>query len=184
MEILNSLREGTGELHREIEKDNIANKIMDHSISLDEYKLLLFQNYIAYKTAESEIQKFLPDYGRDKTGRLQQDLAKLGVVDLSDTLNFKCENEAEVIGAAYVIEGSTMGGMLIGKEIRNCDALKNLAPQQFFNGERSSMSGWNKYLKYLRSNELNDQEISFATEKAKDTFLLFKEAFSLELSGC
>ena len=48
-------------MHTDIEKDNTANKIMDHSISLEDYKLLLFQNFLAYKAAESEIEKFLPN---------------------------------------------------------------------------------------------------------------------------
>lgn len=184
MEMLNSLREETKELHANIEKDNIANKIMDHSIELEEYKLLLFQNYIAYKTAESEIEKFLPDYESDKTDRLKQDLERLGVTDLNCKLNFKCEHEAEAIGAAYVIQGSAMGGMLIGKEIKNCTSLKTLPEQFFFNGERSSMTGWNDYLKFIRSRNFTEKEISIATKKAKDTFLLFKEAFNLQLSDC
>lgn len=183
MEMLNSLREGTKTLHNDIEKDNVASKIMNHSISLEEYKLLLFQNYRAYKTAETEIQKFLPDYGTDKTDRLKADLKNFEVTDSDCVLDFKCISEAEAIGAAYVIEGSAMGGMIIGKEVKNCKSLDSLPNQQFFNGERSSMTGWNKYLKYLRSREFNEQEILTATEKAKDTFLLFKKAFDSQLSS-
>jgi len=184
MEMLNNLREETKELHNDIEKDNIANKIMDHSISLEEYKLLLFQNYIAYKSAESEIDKFLSDYGTDKTDRLKLDLENIGLSSFECELKFKCSNEAEAIGAAYVIEGSAMGGMLIGKEIKNCNSLHSLQDQYFFNGERSSMTGWNAYLKYLRSREFSEQEISSATKKAQETFLLFKEAFNYTLSSC
>lgn len=184
MKMLNSLREETKELHNDIEKDNIANKIMDHSISLEEYKLLLFQNYIAYKSAESEIGKFLADYGTDKTDRLKKDLENIGLSNFDCQLDFKCLNEAEAIGAAYVIEGSAMGGMLIGKEVKNCNSLDLLQDQYFFNGERSSMNGWNKYLKYLRSREFNEQEISAATKKAKETFMLFNKAFNYTLSSC
>lgn len=184
MEILNSLREATQQLHADIEKDNTANKIMDHSISLKEYKLLLVQNYLAYKATEVEIQKLLPAYETDKTARLQRDLENLGIENLNCELNFSCENEAEAIGAAYVVEGSAMGGMLIGKEVKNCPTLDSISSQQFFNGERSSMMGWNKFLKYLRSRDFSDQEVNSATKKAKETFLLFKEAFHFQLSDC
>lgn len=184
MGMLNSLREGTKELHNDIEKDNIANKIIDHSISLEDYKLLLYQNYIAYKSAETEIEKFLPNYKTDKTDRLKHDLENLGVTDLNCEIDFECGSEAEAIGAAYVIEGSAMGGMLIGKEVKNCNSLSSLQDQHFFNGERSSMAGWNTYLKYLRSRQFSEQEIIAATEKAKDTFLLFKKAFNFPLSQC
>lgn len=184
MEILSSLREETKVLHEEIEKDNIAGKIMDHTISLEEYKLLLFQNYVAYKSSESEIARFLPDYTLDKTLRLEKDLRSLGVSDLNLNLEFECKNEAEAVGAAYVVEGSAMGGMLIGKEIKNCDSLNSVGNQHFFSGDRSSMAGWNSYLKFLRSREFSAEEISEATKKARATFLLFQEAFNLELSNC
>jgi len=184
MEILNSLREATQQLHADIEKDNTANKIMDHSISLEEYKLLLVQNYVAYKATEVEIQKFLPDYKADKTVRLQKDLANLGIGNLDCALDFNCNNESEAIGAAYVVEGSAMGGMLIGKEIKNCPALDSISNQHFFNGERSSMMGWNKFLKYLRSRNFSDQEINSATSKARETFLLFQKAFHFQLTDC
>ncbi len=182
MEMLNRLREETEILHREIEKDNLANKIMDHSISLEEYSLLLLQNYIAYERAEAEIANHLESYKSEKTSRLHEDLKNLGVSDCQYEIHFSCKNEAEAIGAAYVIEGSAMGGMLIGKEIKNCSSLESLPQQYFFNGERSSMNGWNSFLKMLRSREFTETEIEQATEKAKETFKLFGRAFSMQLS--
>ncbi|TRO65071.1 biliverdin-producing heme oxygenase [Christiangramia sabulilitoris] len=180
--ILNRLREETSTLHREIEKDNLAGKIMDHSISLEEYKLLLFQNYIAYDAAEAQIGNYLKNYSTDKTQRLAQDLNNLGVHELEHNLDFICSNEAEAIGAAYVVEGSAMGGMLIGKEISNCPELKTIAAPLFFNGHRDSVRNWNEYLKFLRSKEFSETEIDLATSKAKETFLLFEKAFNIQLT--
>lgn len=179
--ILNRLREETAELHKELEKDNLANKIMDHSISPDEYKTLLIQNFIAYSKAETEIAKYLPDSNTDKTVRLNADLDKMGVKNLDFHLNFSCNSEAEAIGAAYVIEGSAMGGMIIGKEIKNCASLRHISEQQFFNGKRSNVKKWNEYLKFLRSREFTDAEVEAASKKAKETFLLFKEAFDIQV---
>ena len=182
MKMLDRLREETADLHRELEEENLANKIMDHSISLEEYKLLLFQNFVAYQAAEDQISKYLKDQQNDKTDRLKKDLSNLGVSDFSYALDFCCNNEAEAIGAAYVIEGSAMGGMLIGKEINNCAALNNLPPQQFFSGERNNIKSWNNYLKFIRSREFNDAEIKIAASKAKETFQLFQEAFKIQFS--
>lgn len=182
--MLNKLREETSELHKELEKDNLANKIMDHSIELDEYTNLLFQNYVAYQNAEAEISRFLPDYSSDKTERLKQDLSGLGVKNLDLNLQFECHSEAEAIGAAYVVEGSAMGGMLIGKEIENCQNLKSINRQRFFSGDRSSMKGWNEFLKFLRSREFTESEVNSASKKAKDTFLLFQKAFALVPDNC
>lgn len=183
MMMLNRLREETAELHREIEKDNLAKKIMDHSITVNEYKTLLIQNFVAYNEAENEIAKYLPDSNTDKTERLKADLENLGVKNLDFDLDFSCHNEAEAIGAAYVIEGSAMGGMIIGKEIRNCPSLEKFPEQQFFNGNRSNVKNWNEYLKFLRSREFTDVEVEAASNKAKETFLLFKKAFDIQVSN-
>jgi heme oxygenase (biliverdin-IX-beta and delta-forming) len=177
--MITRLRERTSELHKELEQDNLANKILDHSISLQEYKELLFQNFIAYRAAEVQIAKFMPGYKAEKTTRLKEDLENLGLTEFDINLEFKCENKAEAVGAAYVIEGSAMGGMLIGKEIKNCEALSELPAQKFFNAERGNMKGWNEYLKFLRSEDFTEAEIEAAAIKAQDTFLLFKKAFSI-----
>lgn len=183
MKMLNRLREETAELHKELEKDNLANKIMDQSISLNEYRALLFQNFVAYKCAEAEIFKFLPEYSSDKTQRLKQDLQGIGVENFDCPMEFSCSSEAEAIGAAYVIEGSAMGGMLIGKELKKCDFSNEIPEQQFFNGKRDSIKGWNEYLKFLRSREFSESEIDLAVNKAMQTFLLFGEAFKLDYTN-
>lgn len=181
---MNSLRSETSELHRKIEKDNLASKVIDHSITREEYKLLLFQNFIAYSIAEAEITKFLDECTCDKSMRLNKDLQKLGVDLKFSALDFNCCNEAEAIGAAYVIEGSAMGGMLIGKEVENCDSLQDLSNQEFFNGNRGNIKSWNSYLKFLRSREFSKEETNLAVKKAKETFLLFQKAFSINFSHC
>ncbi|MBT8319985.1 MAG: biliverdin-producing heme oxygenase [Gramella sp.] len=181
--MLNRLREETEALHREIEKDNLANKIMDHSINLEEYKSLLFQNFIAYSIAESEIRKFLDGTTGDKSKNIFKDLKALGIDPSVPDLEFTCNNEAEAIGAAYVIEGSAMGGMIIGKEIDNCNSLKELPVQEFFNGNRSNIKSWNNFLKFLRSREFSKEETDLAAEKAKQTFMLFQEAFRVSLAN-
>ncbi len=183
MKILNRLREETAELHRELEGDNLANKIIDHTINLDEYRTLLAQNYIAYKNAETEILKYLPEMSTEKSDRLKNDLQGLGFNDLSTELNFSCSSKAEAIGAAYVVEGSAMGGMVIGRELEHCPALRELPSQQFFNGDRSNVRNWNEFLKYLRSQEFTDAEIELAAAKARDTFLLFREAFKIQFAS-
>jgi len=182
--MLNRLREETAELHRELEKDNLANKIMDQSIDLEEYKNLLFQNFLAYENAEAEITKFISGYSSDKSMRLKKDLRGIGVENFACSLDFSCTSEAEAIGAAYVLEGSAMGGMLIGKELKKCSFFDEIPEQLFFNGKRDGIKGWNEYLKFLRSRDFSDAEIDSAASKAKETFLLFGEAFKLDLSSC
>lgn len=182
--MLSTLRQATKIQHEQLESENLANKIMDHSITKEEYKLLLFQNYLAYKASENEIQKFLPEQVSDKATTIHKDLQNMGMTNMDDTLDFTCTSEAEAIGAAYVIEGSAMGGMLIGKEIANCEALQDLPEQNFFNGKRDSIKSWNQFLKFVRSREFSETETEIAAKKAKETFELFGRAFKVELSNC
>lgn len=184
--MLNRLREATAELHKKLEGDNLANKIMDHSISLEEYKLLLYQNFVAYCTVEEQLAAFIPQNDNNKSENLKKDLAAMGITNFDcDVLSeFQCKNEAEAIGAAYVIEGSAMGGMIIGKEVHNCEALKHLPEQNFFSGSRNSIKGWNAFLKFLRSREFSETEKQLAATKAQETFKLFEEAFNIEFSNC
>ena len=86
--MLNKLREATQQLHKDIEGGNTAGLIMDHSITLEQYKTLLLQNFVAYKVTEEEIIKQLPTYSQDKTERLTQDLSTLKV-DTSIVEDFK-----------------------------------------------------------------------------------------------
>ena len=72
--MLNNLRNATQKLHEELEKENLAGKIISHEISLEDYKLLLHQNYIAYKITEAEISKFIPACKLDKSDQLAKDL--------------------------------------------------------------------------------------------------------------
>ncbi len=178
--MLNSLRKSTEQLHRDLEKENIANKIVDHSIDLQEYKLLLFQNFLAYRAAEKEIGKYLKDFNSTKTEQLREDLKNAGIEEPQIELGFSCANEAEAFGAAYVVEGSAMGGMVIGKEIKDCNSLRDLPPQQFFNDKRDNVKSWNRYLKLIRSREFTKREENMASEKAIETFKLFQKAFEIE----
>lgn len=182
MKMLKNLREATRQLHSELEGDNLANKIVNHTIKLEEYRLLLMQNYLAYEAAEKEIQKFLTDYQPDKTEQLKADLKGFDSTEFDSYLSFQCANEAEAIGAAYVVEGSAMGGMIIGKEIPACESLKALPEQKFYSGDRNNIKNWNNFLKFLRSRDFSEEEIETASHKAVETFQLFQEAFKLELS--
>lgn len=178
--MLTRLREATQELHTQIEHENLANRIMDHSISLEEYKLLLLQNYLAYKITESEIKPHLSGWDSDKSSRLAKDLNNLKVetgITENFAQKFNVNNKFEALGAAYVLEGSALGGMQIAKELSACKALLDLPPQHFFVADRKSMEGWNIFLKRIRNTEFSEAETEQAAEKARHTFRLFREVF-------
>ena len=179
--MLQTLRDQTSVLHKEIEKDNTAGLIMDHSITLEEYKLLLLQNYLAYKVVEDEIKRFEPEFSTDKSQRLAEDLRMLGIDFKSPLAYFKddfyCNDSIEALGAAYVLEGSAMGGMLIAKELQHCKNLASIGTHHFFNGERKNVQGWKEFMKKVNSREFSEEETQKATLKAKETFRFFGKTF-------
>ncbi|WP_051119641.1 biliverdin-producing heme oxygenase [Gillisia sp. CAL575] len=179
--MINSLREHTKSLHQEIEKDNLAGLIMDHSISLAEYKTLLLQNYISYKLVENAVIPYLKDFGSIKSDQLEKDLNALDV-NLNVVERFKngisCSNKVEALGAAYVVEGSVLGGLMIAKELKNCKNLEDIKEHRFFNGDRNNISGWKTFLKKINSEDFSEEEKLQASNKAKDTFMFFGKVFS------
>lgn len=178
--MLNKLREETEVLHREVEKDNLAGLIISHEISLEEYKLLLLQNYLAYAVTENEITIYFPGFEPVKSRQLLKDLENLKIkIPSTDNYakKYTIKNEAEAYGAAYVVEGSAMGGMLIAKELDHCPALSKIDEHIFFNGKRQNMQGWKSFCKSLKTKEFSEEEENQAIEKAKDTFLIFSRIF-------
>lgn len=178
---MNKLREATAQLHKNIEKDNLAGLIMSNDITEEEYKLLLLQNYVAYKVTEVALMRKLANYSSDKSQRLQEDLLNLNI-DASiakEYLNkFIITNRAEALGAAYVVEGSSLGGMVIAKEIKNCEALAHINTHNFFNGDRDNVKSWNSFRKSLKEEIFTALEEIQAIDKAKETFQFFNEVFN------
>ncbi|MCF4102737.1 biliverdin-producing heme oxygenase [Gillisia sp. M10.2A] len=178
--MLSKLREATHQLHKEIEKDNLADLIISHEITLDQYKKLLLQNHTAYRIVEAEITKYIPEYTSEKTVHLQKDLDLLELENpyLEEyTLKFKCTSVAQAIGARYVIEGSSLGGIMIATHLKDCANLQDLTKHNFFNGDRDGVMSWNKYCKDLKKIDFTAAQEKEAIQKAMDTFNFFGKVF-------
>ncbi|UJH91362.1 biliverdin-producing heme oxygenase [Antarcticibacterium sp. 1MA-6-2] len=179
--MLERLREETKELHREIEKGNLAEFILSHTITRDQYKLLLLQNYIAYSVTEGQIKVFLVEFPADKCEQLQKDLEGEGV-DYSIAKNFQkyfsINNRAEAIGAAYVVEGSSLGGMMISQQIAKCPSLSEIEKHHFFSGNRQAVNGWKQFCKMVKKETFSASEEEQAVQKARETFQFFGKVFS------
>jgi len=179
--MISKLREETQQLHKEIEKDNLAGLIMDHSIGLEDYKTLLLQNYVSYKVVEKIVQPYLTNFKTTKSEQLYKDLKTLevdtSIVNLFENA-ITCDNKYEALGAAYVVEGSVLGGMMIAKELKNCKELSGIETHHFFNGDRNNISGWKNFLKQINAEEFTEEEKLQASNKAKETFKFFGKVFS------
>lgn len=180
LDMIQKLREGTRELHEQVEAQNLAKQILDHSIDLETYKLLLLQNFMAYQATETAIKQFLPGYSGKKHEQLRQDLEQLGVSAEIDSKydSFQCCSKAEALGAAYVVEGSALGGLLLAKNLEKCKGLDSVGQHHFFNGNKDSLKDWNSFKALLEEHEFSKAEENEALEKAKETFRFFRTIFN------
>ncbi len=187
--ILQVLKQETSFLHKEAEEKNPAKYIIKNSITLEQYKAFLLQNYTLYKTLEdlliynknlltAPFQKFVSN---QKSEALKKDLSNLNIF-LNDTkpltINFS-NNYESLLGVMYVIEGSMLGGQIIKNQIKKCEDLKNI-PEQFFFGDasRTIQLRWSQFCKTLLEDSFTKEEVEQAVLSAKNTFLFFIEVFS------
>jgi len=128
--IANLLRTQTTEKHQQLESLMFVNDIMNNTLSIGDYKKLLTINYIIHQKLEnklanmldSEIAEQLQMKNRLKLESLEQDLSYWEIDALSlPALDFELfipdNDNAEVLGALYVLEGATLGGNVIKKHI-------------------------------------------------------------------
>jgi len=128
--IANILRTETAQNHAALESLMFVNEIMNHTLSIENYKKLLTINYIIHQKLETELTNKLSEKlsdelemeSRIKLSALEKDL-KYWDIDYSSlpALNFELyipeNNDAEVLGSLYVLEGATLGGNMIKKHI-------------------------------------------------------------------
>ncbi|WP_207512949.1 biliverdin-producing heme oxygenase [Longitalea luteola] len=168
--------------HAALEKQLIG--IIKNIHTTEQYIHLLRMFHGYYHALELQMEQYLkkdliPDIAeRRKSNALLQDIRDLGgdsknqqgKVDTPDINSY-----AQALGAAYVLEGSTLGGVIIAKMIRaqlpDIPAGKGFS---FFNCYGENAHGmWNKFRTYLLAlTRKEDQEA--AADTARQTFLKFK----------
>lgn len=185
--ILDYLKENTKNIHHQLEKDNLAKFIMDHSISKDNYLKLLIQNYKFYHSIElALIQKrhliktsLHPFLTNEKSQRLKKDLKYLGCEvedDLPQNISFQIDSENTALGALYVSEGSALGGLMISKQLKNCPHLRFMKEHCFFGRDVPKILGRWKNFKQTVTQDFQDDTIKEEVLKsATKTFEFFGE---------
>jgi len=123
---------------------------------------------------DAQMKALLPDHEqRRKAGNMEKDLAVLledvkrtEAVDLPDT-----GSDAAALGCFYVMEGSTLGGTVITKVIKDKNPGIPENAFSFFSGYGAdNMNMWQAFV--ARFNELlvSDEQVAIATAAANDCF--------------
>ncbi len=184
--MLQELRAATKPIHDKAETLSLASKIIDHTITKDEYKQLLLQHFKIYSAVETFVIKnkaLLPNpictyAGKLKSSKLKQDLKEnYGICEFDLPQITPIQLPAtlpSILGALYVIEGSMLGGLLIKKNLQECVQLNFITEHYFFNDHtKDVISKWKSFCAYIESTSFDKEEITMATYAAEETFTIF-----------
>ena len=179
---LNELRSGTQTLHVALEK---RLPFFCDTLDLERYKRLLSAYYGFYHELEDRLQHsplMTPGFdlhARLKTPALHRDMQALGVntqsLALCDTLPV-LSSPASVLGVLYVLEGATLGGNVLRKQMSErlgLDAHNGCAFLYVY-GEATGRQ-WKAFMDFLGSVPLDAQARVEVVQAACSTFSCFEQ---------
>lgn len=193
--ITDRLRGETRPQHEAMEKVGFSDKIMSGQLSLEEYKILIRNNYIMNQIMEKGVEAVngftsIPGLnydGRKKGALLDKDLEVLGLNKAEiDQHNYAFEfnNLHEALGAFYVMEGSTLGGSVISRQLAKTESLSSVSDFNFY-GCYGDMVGpnWKAFQAVLLeqgSDTAKEDQMVAGAAKAFDYFkTIFEESRGL-----
>lgn len=111
--------------------------------------------------------RLIPDWtARRRAELLRVDLAELGLEPPAAAGSIAFGSDAAVLGGAYVLEGSRLGGTLLRRSVGPA------LPTRFLGGDDSA--AWRALLAVLDEHLSTAEIVTVATEAACDVFLLFE----------
>ena len=185
------LRSATALLHAGLEERIRTARCLD---DLRQYRTLLVGFHACHAPLEAALGRLdwtgtLPDVGERlvKTGWLAQDLERLGVplAAWSVPAPVPCpRSTAEGLGCLYVLEGATLGGAVVGREVARRLGLTAERGTRFFDGygERRGVS-WRRFLAALDAHAADPTVRARAAQAARETFAAFDAALPVALSA-
>lgn len=172
-QFLTALRTQTMPAHKALEEIPLSTRIVQPDISIDEYNRYLSLMLHVHRDAEQNIYPLLKDVvadvaDRQKAHLIEKDLAATGHVaalphNAPFTDSMPQMSQAFALGIMYVIEGSTLGGRVILKNIQPALQLTEKNGASYFSGYGANTgTAWKAFLEALTSyptNQTDEQEI-------------------------
>lgn len=175
------LKQNTAEYHDAAEKLFNSEKIFNKTFTLEDYKKIISTNYLMLLHFENKIFDSLSDKfseklqlsNRKKLHLIEKDLESLALKNQSASHELEFSNENEALGAMYVIEGSTLGGNVIAKQLSKTEGFDNVTFNFFGCYQENTGSMW-KNFKEVLDTEVAEESYDEVLSGAKKlyTFLL------------
>ena len=165
-DLLSTLRGRTRPLHDRLESLTLGHRIMDGSLTPAEYRQLLDWQRRAHQQLEPAVAEFTGEGYRYRR-RFP------AVVASAETL--ATVGLPVALGILYVLEGASLGGSVILRQLRANPALNDEAPFDFYAAQAEwGLSQWRSFVAYAQKLDLSTPEIDRAAESAVNTFSVFE----------
>lgn len=172
-EFIKALRTKTMPAHKQLESVPLSAAIVSPGITRDQYAQYLEQMYAVNADAEQNIYPLLKNVvsdvnDRNKAHLIENDLKALGrnnslPTDKPFTSKKSDMTEAFALGVMYVIEGSTLGGRVILKNIQPALQLTEDNGASYFAGYGTNTGpAWESFMNVLTNypdSEATEQEV-------------------------
>ena len=175
------LKQNTAEFHDAAERLFNSEKIFNKTFTLDDYKKIIHTNYLMLLHSEDKIFSNLSDRfseklqlrDRKKLPLIEKDIASLALTNQTASHELEFANESEALGAMYVIEGSTLGGNVIAKQLSKTEGFDNITFNFFGCYQENTGPMW-KNFKEVLDTEVTEENYDEVLSGAKKlyTFLL------------
>lgn len=182
--VLQDLRAGTAELHIALEK---RLPFFSDSLNIETFTRLMQAYFGFYRPLESALGEsgFIPrDFNltaRLKTATLRADLQALGLPTSALDRLPTCatlpviDSSAACLGVLYVLEGATLGGQILRREIAErlaLDADNGAAFLDIYGATTGRR--WREFIEYLGSRPMSADERAAVVAAAHSTFSCFE----------
>lgn len=187
--ILERLRSETRDNHDRLEEVAASDKLASGALSAAEYIKLLKANYVAHRKLEKAVLDVPGLFSileeRQKRGLLERDLKQAGEnpdnvwEQLESKLpEVEIENQYKALGVQYVMEGATLGGVVILKSLNQHTNLSDYQPFHYY-GCYGTDTGkrWSSFKHLLLYETQTPEQEAQVLEGAKTAYQLFEKAF-------
>ncbi|KFF13464.1 heme oxygenase [Chryseobacterium soli] len=175
------LKKNTAEYHDAAEKLFNSEKIFNRTFTLEDYKKIINTNYLMLLHSEDKIFNNLSGKyaeklqlnNRKKLPLIEKDLESLSLENQTVSHDLEFSNEHEALGAMYVIEGSTLGGNVIAKQLSKTEGFDQVSFNFFGCYQENTGPMW-KNFKEVLDTEVSEENYNEVLSGAKKlyTFLL------------
>ncbi|MCU7615017.1 biliverdin-producing heme oxygenase [Chryseobacterium sp. GMJ5] len=171
------LKKNTAEYHDAAEKLFNSDKIFKKTFTLEDYKKIISANYLMLLHSEKNIFNSLSENfshklqlsDRIKLPLIEKDLQSLSLENKSTSEDLKFSSENEALGAMYVIEGSTLGGNVIAKQLSKTEGFGEVTFNFFGCYHENTGLMW-KNFKEILDHEVTEEQYSEVLSGARKIY--------------